>query len=124
MSKIDWAYARTKAISIDYGIMEKAENVHVVPGDFGWSDLGSWASLHEIREKDENRNVVDGNALIYESENCILHGKKDKLVVIQGLEGYLVADCDDVLLICRKDEEKKFRSFVNDVKNLKGDKYL
>jgi mannose-1-phosphate guanylyltransferase len=121
---IEWAYAHTKAISIDYGVMEKAENVFVVPGDFGWSDLGSWASLHEIRDKDENHNVIDGKALVYNSEDCILHTPKEKLVVIQDLEGYLVADCDDVLLICKKDDEKQFRSYVNDVKNTMGDKYL
>lgn len=124
MERIEWAYAHTKSISIDYGIMEKAENVFVIPADFGWSDLGSWASLHEIRDKDASNNVVEGNALIYESNDCILYAPREKLVVIQGLEGYLVADCDDVLLICKKDDEKKFRSYVNDVKNLKGDQFL
>jgi len=124
MERIEWAYAHTKGISIDYGVMEKADNVYVIPGDFGWSDLGSWASLHEIKDKDENGNVVDGQAMIYNSNNCILKTPKEKLVVIQDLEEYLVADCDDVLLICKKDAEKEIRSFVNDVKNLKGDQYL
>ena len=122
--RIAWAYARTKAISIDYGIMEKAENVYVVPGEFGWSDLGSWSSLHEYHDKDENNNVIDGNAMMYTSSECIIQSPNEKLVVVQGLDGYLVADCDDVLMICKKDDENKIRSIVNDVKSLKGEKYV
>jgi mannose-1-phosphate guanylyltransferase len=123
-AKIDWAYAQTKSISIDYGVMEKAENVFVIPSEFGWSDLGSWSSLHEIKDKDGDQNVVNGNAMIYDSNNCMVYTPKGKLVVIQGLEGYLVADCEDVLLICKKDDERQFRSFVNDVKNEKKEKFL
>lgn len=118
------AYSQCKNISIDYAIMEKAANVYVVLGNFGWSDLGSWNSLFEIKEKDDNSNVVEGNALSYESEDCIIKGPDDKLIIIQGLKGYLVADCDNVLLICRKDEEQKFRDFVSDVKSKKGTEYL
>ena len=122
--QVSWAYARTKAISIDYGVMEKAENVYVVPGEFGWSDLGSWSSLHEYHDKDEHENVIDGNAILYESNECIIRTPEEKLVVVQGLDGYLVADCDDVLMICKKDDEKKIRSIVNDVKSIKGEKYI
>lgn len=122
--KIEWAYARTKSISIDYGVMEKADNVYVVPGEFGWSDLGSWSSLHEYHQKDSNGNVVDGNAMLYNSSQCIIRSPKNKLVVLQGLEGYLVADCDDVLMICKKDDEKQIRSIVNDVKSEKGEKFI
>lgn len=118
------AYSQCKNISIDYGVMEKADNVYVVLGDFGWSDLGSWNSLHEIKDKDESYNVVDANALVYDSKNCIVKGPKDKLIVLQGLEGYLVAVCDNVLLICKKDEEVKFREFSSDVKSKKGNEYL
>ena len=122
--KVAWAYARTKAISIDYGVMEKADNVYVVPGEFGWSDLGSWSSLHEYHDKDDNGNVIDGNAMLYDSKECIVRSPRKKLVVMQGLEGYLVADCEDVLLICKKDDEKQIRSIVNDVKGEKGEKYI
>jgi len=122
--KIAWAYARTKAISIDYGVMEKADNVFVVLGDFGWSDLGSWSSLHEYHDKDDNGNVIDGNAMLYESNECIIRSPENKLVVVQGLENYLVADCEDVLMICNKDDEKKIRSIVNDVKSEKGEHYI
>jgi len=122
--KVNDAYAITKSISIDYGVMEKADNVYVVEGNFGWSDLGSWNSLHEIRDKDQSGNVIDANAIPYEISDCLVMGKKNKLVVVQGLEGYLVADSDDVLLICKKDDEKLFRNFVNDVKNEKGEEYI
>lgn len=118
------AYYQCKNISIDYAVMEKASNVYVVLGDFGWSDLGSWNSLFEIREKDENKNVVEGNVLAYDSDNCIIKGGNDKLIVIQDMKGYLIADCDNVLLICKKDEEQKFREFVSDVKSHKGAEYL
>jgi len=121
---IENAYAVTKSISIDYGVMEKADNVYVVEGNFGWSDLGSWGSLHDIRDKNPDNNVIDGNALTYDCKNSLIMGEKDRLIVIQGLEGYLVADCEDVLLICKKDDEKQFRKFVNDVKNEKGEKFV
>jgi mannose-1-phosphate guanylyltransferase len=104
--------------------MEKADNVFVVLGDFGWSDLGSWSSLHDHHDKDDNGNVVDGNAMLYESNECIVRSPENKLVVVQGLEGYLVADCEDVLMICNKDDENKIRSIVNDVKSEKGEHYI
>ena len=104
--------------------MEKAENVYVILADIGWSDLGSWASLHEIKQKDKNNNVLEANALTYESHNTIILGPKGKLIVIEGLEGYLVADCDDVLLICKKDNEALIRGYVKDVRNKKGEKYI
>lgn len=118
------AYSQCKNVSIDYGIMEKADNVFVILGDFGWSDLGSWNALHEIKPKDESQNVIDANALLYDTNNCIIKGPSDTLLVVQGLEGYLVAACDNVVLICKKDEEHKFREFTSDVKSKKGNIYL
>lgn len=119
------AYSQCKNISIDYGIMEKAENVYVMLADFGWSDLGSWNSLHEIHEKkDKENNVVDGNALLFDSQECMVKGDPENLIVVQGLNGYLVAQCDDVTLICKKDDEQRFREYVSEVKSKKGDKYL
>ncbi len=117
-------YAVCQNISIDYGIMEKAENVFVLSVDFGWSDLGTWGSLYEIRDKDENRNAIVGNVLSYDTNDCIINVSKDKLVVIQGLEGYIVVQQDDTLLICRKEDEQQIRQFVNDVKLKKGEKYI
>lgn len=123
-SFIGTAYSQSKNISIDYGLMEKASNVYVILGDFGWSDLGSWNSLYDIKEKDENENVVNANALFYNCTENIVRGKKDKVILMQGLKGYLVADFDDILVICKKDEESKFREFVADVKSKKGETFL
>jgi mannose-1-phosphate guanylyltransferase len=121
---IKQAYSQCKNVSIDYGIMEKADNVFMVKGDFGWSDLGTWNSLYEIREKDENANVIQGNVITVDSKNCYIIGPKDNLILTQGLEGYLVAQCDNVLLICEKDKESQFRDFINVVKDNKGNEYL
>lgn len=118
------AYSQCKNISIDYGIMEKAGNVYVMLADFGWSDLGSWNSLHEIREKDANNNAIDANVLLFDTTESIVKGDHDKLIVVQGLEGYLVAQCEDVTLICKKDDEQRFREYVSEVKSKKGDKFL
>jgi len=118
------AYAQSKNISIDYGLMEKAPNVYVILGDFGWSDLGSWNSLYDIKEKDSNSNVVNANVLFYDCSENIVRGRKDKVILMQDLKGYLVADFDDILIICKKDEEAKFREFVADVKSQKGESFL
>ena len=117
-------YAQCKNISIDYGVMEKAHNVYVVEADFGWSDIGSWSTLHDLKQKDQNNNVVEANVLTYNTKDCIVKGPSDKLIVVQGLEGYLVADIDNVLLICEKDNERQFRDFSADIKANKMTKYL
>ena len=117
---ISHIYAECKNISIDYGIMEKAENVYVVLSDFGWSDLGTWGALYTHLEKDTNNNAVLGNEVnLYDSKDCVIRMPKDKLVVIQGLEDYIVVEEKGVLLICQKQEEQRIKQFVNDVK-LKG----
>lgn len=121
---IEKSYAIVKSISIDYAIMEKANNVFVVMGDFGWSDLGSWNSLHEIRDKDEDGNVVEAETILYRCKNNYIKAEKGKLVVLHDLDGYLVSDFDDVLLVCKKDDAAIFKSFVTDVKTLKGDRFI
>lgn len=118
------AYSQCINISIDFGVMEKADNVYTVLGDFGWSDLGSWNSLYDLKDKDENGNVVNADALLYNTKNSLIQVPEDKLVVVQGLEGYLVTETDNVVLICKKDEESMFREFVKDVKENKGKEYL
>ena len=105
---IDQAYTQCKSISIDYGIIEKADDVYMVKGKFDWSDLGSWDSLHEIRDKDENQNVIEGNAILYDTTNSYIKGTDNILIVTQGLDGYLVTKSANVILICKKDAEKKF----------------
>jgi mannose-1-phosphate guanylyltransferase len=121
---IEKTYATCKSVSIDVGVMEKANNVYVVLSDFGWSDLGTWKSLYDISEKSpEQNNVVDGKTLLYDTQNCIVKTPKDKLVVVQGLEGYIVAEYDGVLMICRIEEEQRVRDFVTAAKEF-GDKFI
>lgn len=110
------AYSQCKNISIDYGIMEKAKNVYVCLGNFTWSDLGSWASIHEISAKDENNNVINANTQTYDTRNCIIKGSADKLIVVQGLNGYLIGEFGNVVIVCEKDKEEQFRRFVSDLK--------
>lgn len=110
------AYTQCKSVSIDNGVMEKADNVYVVLSDFGWSDLGTWKSLYEVSGKDANANVLDARTMLYDTKNCIVKTPKDRLVVLQGLDGYIVAEYDNVLLVCRKDEEQRVKDFVADAK--------
>lgn len=124
-SFIEEAYSVCKNISIDYGIMEKADNVYVLPANFGWSDLGTWGSLFENSKKDENNNVVQSkNALLYNSKNNVVNVSDDKLVVIQGLDDFIVVEKNNSLLICKKEEEQLIRNIVNDVKLEKGEEYI
>jgi mannose-1-phosphate guanylyltransferase len=119
------AYTICKNISIDYGVMEKADNVYVLSSEFGWSDLGTWGSLYETRQKDNNANTIVGkNVMTYDTRNCIINMPKEKLVVIQGLDDFIVAEDDNILLICKKSEEQQIRQFVNDVMSEKGEKYV
>lgn len=123
---IQRVYNACDKISIDYGIMEKADNVFVACADFGWSDLGTWGSLYEQLDKDDHGNAIgEGNLLPFSAGNNMVHvsdGKK--LVVIQGLEDYIVVDTDDVLMICKKDDEQQIREMVDEVKVKMGEKYV
>lgn len=112
-------------VSIDFGIMEKADNVYVLLGDFGWSDLGTWGSLYDLSPKDQEGNVaLKCNSLTYNSKDNIVVLPEGKLAVIDGLEGFLIAESDNVLLICRKDEEHSIRKYVNDAQMQLGDEYI
>jgi mannose-1-phosphate guanylyltransferase len=122
---IDQAFPFCPNISIDYGIMEKADNVYVIGCDFGWSDLGTWGSLHEITDKDNNNNAsLHCKTLYIESNDNIVTMSDGKLVVIQGLDGYIVAESNNTLLICKKEEEQRIKHFVTDVKFRYGDEYI
>lgn len=111
--------------SIDYGLMEKSSEVYVIPADFGWSDLGTWGSLYEHLDVDENQNaVVAKKLLMYDSKNNLIRVPKDKLAVIEGLEGYIVVDEKDSLLICKMENEQLIKAFVNEVKLQFGDRHL
>ena len=115
-------YSECQAISIDYGIMEKAKNVYVLTADFGWSDLGTWSSLYENKDKDEQGNVIRAdNVMLYDTENCIVDISKNKMAVIQGLDGFIIAERNDTLMICRREDEDQIKKFVTDVRIQKGD---
>jgi mannose-1-phosphate guanylyltransferase len=118
-------YDRCKNISIDNGIMELAENVFVIPGHFGWSDLGTWVSLYQEYQKDYLGNAVYGKGMIYNSSNNIIRvEKKDKLVLVEGLEKYIIVDTDNVLLICKMDSEQRIKEFVGDAKKEAGENFV
>ncbi len=123
---IERAYSQCSSISIDYGIMEKANNVHVFAVDFGWSDLGTWGSLYTVLEKDYVGNAVvyPKNVIMYDSSNCIVNTSPEKLVIVKGLEDFIVVDSGDVLLICPKNQEQEIKQIVADIKMKKGDKYI
>ena len=112
------AYSMCKNISIDYGVMEKAENVYVILSDFDWSDLGTWKSLYEISDKNEEKNSISGKVITYDTHHCIIKTNPDKLTVIQGLDNFIVIEHENVLLICNKEQEQKVKDFVSDAKNL------
>lgn len=119
------AYTVCKNISIDYSIMEKANNVYVRSSIIGWSDLGTWGSLFTHIKHDKGGNAVVGkNVMEYDCQDCIVHVPKDKLVVLQGLKDYIVVESEGVLMVCKKSDEQQIRNFVNDVKVQKGDKFV
>ena len=99
-------------ISIDYAVMEKADEIFVYPANFGWSDVGTWGSLQTIVDKDVRGNALVGNNIkVYETQNCIIHTTEEKKVVVQGLDGYIVAEKGDTLLICKLSEEQRIKEF-------------
>lgn len=122
---INEIYPQCTNISIDFGIMEKADNVYIIPSSFGWSDLGTWNSAYENLEKDYLGNAVAGdNVIVFDSHHNMVHNQTEKLVVLQGMEDFIVVDTDDVLLICRRDKEQEIKEYVAEVKRNKGEKYL
>ena len=109
---IDEKYAECENISVDYAIMEKAEEIFVFPADFGWSDLGTWGSLHTLSNKDADGNaLISKNVKTFETSNCVINVEDGKQVVVQGLDGYIVAQRDGRLLICKLSEEQRIKEF-------------
>ncbi|MCC5939099.1 MAG: mannose-1-phosphate guanylyltransferase [Lunatimonas sp.] len=117
------AYSMIKNVSVNAGVLVKSDAVYVVLGNFGWSDLGSWRTLYDFKNKTTFGNVTEGNALLFEAENCYVKSSPERLVVIQGLKDYLIADNENVLLICKLGDEHKFREFLNGAKE-KGTEFL
>jgi len=121
---IQTAYSTCKNISIDYGIMEKSKNVFVISADIGWSDLGTWGSIYTHLPLDENKNALVGkNVMMYDSSNNIVNVPEEKLVVLQGLDDYIVVESDGILLVCQKSEEQKIKQFVTDIKETKDEQF-
>jgi mannose-1-phosphate guanylyltransferase len=122
---IEKIYPQCTNISIDIAIMEKASNVYVLPSSFGWSDLGTWNSAYENMEKDYFGNAVaSDNVIVIDATKCMINAPKDKLVVVQGVDDFIIVDTKDVLLICSKEKEQSIKEYVAEVKRHKGDKYI
>lgn len=122
---INMVYPLCTNISIDYGILEKADNVYVIPSSFGWSDLGTWGSAYDNLEKDYHENAVAGNnAILFDSFKNVIHADNNKLILLQGLEDFIIVDTDDVLMICKKEKEQHIKEYVAEIKRNKGDRYL
>ncbi len=124
---IQTIYEQTRNVSIDYGIMEKAHNVFVIPSDFGWSDLGTWTSLYEISEKDAKENVAKGkNIIFYDTSGCMINNglaAQNKLIVLNGVKDLIVIDTADVLLIFDKNKEQEVKGVSTDIKIKYNEKY-
>lgn len=109
---INEKFPQCESISIDYAVMEKADEIFVFPADFGWSDVGTWGSLHTLAPTDGNGNNVIGNDVrLFETRNCVIHATEEKRVVVQGLDGYIVAEKGNTLLVCKLEEEQRIKEF-------------
>lgn len=117
-------YPECKSVSVDIGIMEKAKNVWVNCTDFGWSDIGTWSALYEHSQKDENGNVSSGDNVLVNTKNCIIKASDGKLVMIDGLEDYIVVDRDNVLMICPRSSEQTIKAYIDEVKFKYGDEFI
>uniref|UniRef100_UPI003AAD2FF4 mannose-1-phosphate guanylyltransferase n=1 Tax=Alistipes shahii TaxID=328814 RepID=UPI003AAD2FF4 len=122
---VEIAFSECRAISIDYGIMEKADNVDVRCGEFGWSDVGTWGSVDQHSRKDRYANAVpEEGCYLYDTRSSIVSLPKDKIAVISGLKEYIVVDTDDVLMVCPRSEEQNIKKFIDEVKFHNGDKHI
>lgn len=119
------SYKNCQNISIDFGVMEKAKTVYCIGSDFGWSDLGTWGSLYSYSEKTDRGNVVQGdNLMTYDVEGSLINVPKEKLVVLHGLKDMIVVENDDILLVCKMEDEQKIKQIVADVKAQKGPDFV
>lgn len=122
---INRIYPLCTNVSIDFAIMEKADNVFVIPSSFGWSDLGTWNSAYDNLDKDYLGNAVaTENVIVIDATKCMVSAPHDKLVLIQGIDDCIIVDTKDVLMICKKEKEQAIKEYVAEVKRNKGDRYL
>lgn len=123
-AEVDRVYAECRGISVDYGIMERSDNVWVRCSDLGWSDVGTWGSLYENATKDEHGNTFSSEAFTFDTENCVIKLPEGKIAVIDGLKDYIVVDTDDVLMVCPRSAEKNIKRYIETVKFIKSDKFI
>lgn len=122
---IDRMYPLCSSTSIDIGIMEKSDNVYIIPSSFGWSDLGAWNSAYDNMNKDSLGNALNNdNVMVIDAARNMVYANTDKLLVLQGLEEFIIVDTKDVLLICKREKEQEIKEYVSELKRNKGDKYL
>jgi mannose-1-phosphate guanylyltransferase len=125
VSFIDAIYETSENISIDFGIMEKANNVHVIPASFEWNDLGSWLSLYDNLTHDKNHNATVGGKVVYiDAKNNMIRTSTNKKVIVKGLNDFIVIEKDDVLLICPKDKEQEIKNLREEFKNTFGNDFV
>lgn len=122
--KIQQIYSMVQMISVDNGILEKADNVYVIPSSFGWSDLGTWKSMFEQSDKNDDNNVIKGkHILTYNTQNSLVYTTQKKAIIIDGLENYVVVDTKHALLICPMEKDQSLKTFVSDLKVNKGEAF-
>lgn len=118
-------YSKVPNINLEQGVLEKADNVDVLQCHFGWKDIGTWSAVHDVCEKDNGENVVIGSqSLLYDCKNCVVKLPSGKVAVLQGLEDYMVVEDGNVLVICKKDDQKSIRKFVNDAQMKLGEEFV
>ena len=117
-------YEQMKRISVDYGIMEQLSDILVIPGDFGWNDIGSWKTVKEIAEKDEFGNVVKAKHIGIDTKDCMIIGSEGKIVATIGIEDLIIVDTPDALLICHKDRTQDVKKVVDQLKEAELEEYL
>ena len=120
---VEKEFTAFRSESIDYGVMEKAENIYTIPGTFGWDDVGSWLAVDRIRKSNEFGNVVSGNIITVNSKNCIIEGSK-KLIAAVGLEDLIVVDSEDAMLICEKQSAGDIKKVLENLKICNRDEYV
>ena len=121
--ELEAVFSKIPSESIDYGIMEKATNIYVVPGNFGWDDVGSWLSLERINKTNQDGNVISGNTITIKTKNSIIQAQ-DKLIATVGLENIIIIDTKDALLICNKDNTQEVKEIINNLKICNRVEYL
>lgn len=121
---VDSEYKDMERISVDYGIMEKLEDILVISGEFDWNDIGNWAAVRDIKDKDENGNVIEGKHVSVDTKNCLILGVEDKMVATIGIEDLIVVDTEEALLICHKDRVQDVKQIVDSLRAHNMEQYL